>query len=122
MRGYKKFYEAPLWLKAYELQKKIFILSQTFPKSEIYGLVDQMNRSANSLLANFAEADGRFHYADKVRVLYIARGELQELQSHLIVAASRGYMEKASSSDLIRKYEEVKMQLNLYIGSLLKQK
>lgn len=118
--GYKKFYETEIWKQAFILQKEVFNLTQTFPKDERYGLIDQLNRSTNSVLANFAEAEGRYHYLDRVRVLYIVRGEIQETQSHLIVAASRGYVSRDVSTALVQEYEKIKKQVNGYIYSLIK--
>ncbi len=118
---YKKFYEMDLWKKAQELQKKIFELTKNYPRTEEYGLISQSNRSTASVLANLAEAHGRYHFADKIRVLYIVRGEIEETQSHLIVATSRNYISKNESTKLIKNYEEVKMKVNNYISSLYRQ-
>lgn len=119
---FKKFYDKDVWRTAYQLQKNIFDLTQSFPRQENYGLIDQLNRSTNSVLANMAEADGRYHYSDKVRILYIVRGEIQEVQSHLIVATSRNYLEKKISVELINQYESVKKSVNCFISSLLRNK
>jgi four helix bundle protein len=54
-------------------------------------------------------------------VLYIVRGEIEEIQSHLIVAGSRAYLDKEVSKNLIHKYEEVKKKLNRYISTLYNQ-
>ena len=117
---YKKFYEKSIWQEAFTLQKEIFSLTMNLPRTEQYGLVDQLNRATNSVLANIAESDGRFHYADKARVLYIARGEIQEVQSHLMVAQSRGYLNKEECTGYINGYEEIKKQINGYIYSLVR--
>lgn len=116
--GYQKFYQMEVWQEGYNLQKEIFALSSGFPKYERYGLTDQLTRSANSIIANIAEAHGRYHFADKVRVLYIARGELEETQSHIIVAVGRGYIKKETGEVLVGKYEKLKMKLNNYIANL----
>ena len=104
------------------LKKEIFKFVQTFPNSEQYGLISQLNRSTNSVCANLAESHGRFHYADKVRVLYIVRGEIEEIQSHIIVAVSRGYIKKETGVVPIDKYEKLKMKINCYISFLMKSK
>lgn len=119
---HKKFYEMDTWKEAYQLQKEIFILTAVFPHHEQYGLTSQINRSTNSVLANLAEAHGRFFYADKIRVLYIVRGEIEETQSHLIVATSRGYITREVSAPLIVRYEQLKIKINNYISSLSRQK
>lgn len=119
--GYKKFYEMDLWIEAQKLQKEIFEITKNFPRNEDFGLTSQCNRATASVLANMAESHGRFHFADKIRVLYIARGEIEEIQSHLIVSGSRAYITKEISKNLILKYEEVKKKLNRYISNLYSQ-
>lgn len=121
MAEYKKFYQMELWKEAFELQKQIFEITKDFPNKEEYGLISQLNRSSNSILANLAESHGRYHYLDKIRVLYIVRGEIEETQSHVIVAKSRNYIIREKQIELVNKYEEVKMKVNKYISNLIQQ-
>ena len=121
-KEYQKFYQLDIWKEAFDLQKEIFELTRQFPSEERYGLISQTNDSADSILANIAESHGRFYFADKIRVLYIVRGELEETQSHILVAQSRKYMEKEICAKLIDRYEKLKMKINVYIGDLMRQK
>ena len=121
-KQYQKFYELDIWKEGYELQKEVFALTQTFPREERYGLGSQLNDSSNSVIANIAESHGRFYYADKIRVLYTVRGELEETQSHLIVAQSRGYIPREKTVELVRRYEHLKQKLNGYINDFSKRK
>jgi four helix bundle protein len=109
---YKKFHETELWKEAFLLQKEVFQLTQQYPRNELYGLSSQSDDASNAVCANIAEAHGRYYFGDKVRVLYIARGEIEEMQSHLFVATSRGYINKEISVSLVNKYEDLKKQLN----------
>jgi four helix bundle protein len=49
----------------------------------------QLVRAADSIGANIAEATGRWHEADKRRLLVIARGSLYETEHWLVRAATR---------------------------------
>ena len=69
----KKFYELDIWKKGHELLMKIYEVTAHFPSEERFSLISQILRSAIGIIANIAEAHGRFYYADKVRILYIAR-------------------------------------------------
>lgn len=53
-----------------------------------YGI--QLVRAADSVAANIAEAEGRWHGPDRRRLLYIARGSLYELEHWLGTATDRG--------------------------------
>ncbi|HAZ28568.1 MAG TPA: four helix bundle protein [Candidatus Magasanikbacteria bacterium] len=121
-RAYQKFYEMDIWKEAFGLQKEIFLLTQKFPKGELYGLISQLHNSCNSIPANIAESHGRYYYADKIRVLYTVRGEIEETQSHLMVAESRLYISQNDSERLTQKYESLKVRINNYISDLRERK
>lgn len=122
MKEYKKFYEMDIWREAFRLQKQVYDLTRTYPKEEKFGLVSQTSDSANSVVANIAESHGRFYYADKIRVLYTVRGELEETQSHLTVAFSRQYIGKEICNKVVNDYENLKKKINNYINNLWNQK
>lgn len=58
-------------------------------------LADQIDRCANSISANIAEACGRETRADKRRILTISISETTELESHLIRARNAGQITPA---------------------------
>ena len=116
------FRDLKIWSKGLELLKKIYQLTKKFPSEEKYALKDQIDRSAISIIALIAEAHGRFHYADKVRVLYQARGECEETQSHLSVAFELKYITKDEFEKLDKEYEGLGVGINAYINSLKKGK
>jgi len=107
-----------IWQKASELVKKIYFLTREFPREERFGLTDQMHRSANSVAANIAEAHGRYHFADKIRVLYQARGECFETQSHLSIALNLGYITKEVFVRIDKEYEGLGVGINAYINKI----
>ena len=119
---YKDFHQLEIWRDGYNLLMKVYNCTEEFPSHEQYALVSQMCRSANSIIANIAESHGRYSYADKIRVLYIARGEILETRSHLSVAYGRKYMLKRVFITLNSGYLELVKDLNAYIKSLQKQK
>ena len=118
----QKFYELDIWLKGHELLMEIYEITSDFPSEEKFSLSSQIIRSANGIIAGIAESHGRYHYADKVRILYIARGELEETQSHLRVAFGRKYITREKLDFLDGEYEGLKMGINKYIQSLNNQK
>lgn len=117
----KRFCDLEIWQIGYDLLMEVYELTKSFPRFEQYALVSQIIRSANSVIANIAESHGRYYYLDKVRVLYIARAEIQETQSHLKVALGQGYFSEDSCKKLDEKYEELTKQVNAYISYLSKQ-
>lgn len=118
----QKFYELNIWRKGYDLSMEIYEIATQFPSEEKFSLVSQITRSANGVIANIAEAHGRYYFADKVRMLYIARGEIQETQSHLRIALGMKYVDQKTFVFLDSGYEGLKIGINKYIQSLINQK
>jgi|SRR3989344_5953045 len=118
----KDFRELEVWKTGLSLLIEIYKITAKFPRSEIYGLVDQIRRSANSIIANIAESQGRFSFADRVRVLYLARGEIFEVRSHLSVAHELKYIDKVTFEKLDSSYEVLAKQTSSLINYLEKRK
>jgi len=113
------FQSLTVWKKAVELLKKVYLLSSKFPKDERYALTDQLRRSANSVAANIAEAQGRHFKKDKIRVLYQSRGEIEETRSHLLVSGELGYGKANDINPLVDEYNVLGKQINALIRSIL---
>ena len=48
-----------VWQRAHELVLKCYRITATFPKTEVYGLVDQIKRAAYSVPSNIVEGQSR---------------------------------------------------------------
>jgi four helix bundle protein len=116
----KGFHELNIWKKGYALLMEIYKITAAFPKEEKYGLTAQIKRSVNSVIANIAEAHGRYYFADKARVLYTSRGECEETRSHLRVAMGLKYIDKKVFTNLDQEYEGLTKGISSYIRSIRK--
>ena len=90
----ESFKDLIVWQKAYKLALKIYELTKDFPKSEVYGLSQQMRRSAISIPSNIAEGYGRKHKAEYSQFLSIAYGSLSELETQYLLATDLKYSDK----------------------------
>jgi len=63
-KGLKSFKELIVWQKAYTLVLEIYKLTKDFPKSETYGMTEQMKKAAISIPSNIAEGYGRKYKAE----------------------------------------------------------
>ena len=86
---------------------------------EVVGL--QLARAVDSVGANIAEALGQYHYADKIRFLYYARGSLFETRYWLGRARSRGLLPETEVLALDDRLSLVARQLNAFVRSLKAQ-
>jgi four helix bundle protein len=90
----RNFRELIVWQKAIELVKAIYALTSRMPKSERFGLTNQIRRAAVSILSNIAEGNARQGRKDYLRFLGMARGSLAELETQLIVAQELNMLPK----------------------------
>ena len=114
----QSLYELEIWKNGYRLALEVYRCSAKFPESERFSLTDQVRRSANSIIANIAESQGRYSYNDKIRVLYQSRGELFETRSHLKIAEGLGYISETVFKKIDQEYENLLIRLNAYIKRL----
>lgn len=95
-----------VYKKSSELVKLVYQLTETFPKSELYGLTSQIRRSAISIVSNLSEGASRKSPADRKRFYEISRSSLVELDSQIEIAFSLDYI-KSDSEELNRLFNEV---------------
>ena len=79
------FKELTVWKRSMELAKQVYLLTESLPASERYGLVDQMRRSAVSIPSNIAEGRNRGTRKDFAQFLRIAIGSAAELETQLLL-------------------------------------
>jgi four helix bundle protein len=113
------FKELKIWQRSRELVKKIYQLTAKFPKSEQFGLVSQINRSAVSVLSNIAEGSGRSSKQDFSRFLDIAMGSAFELESQLIISIDLGYASKDQIAEIAKELNEIQKMIRELKRSLI---
>jgi len=86
----KTYRELQVWQKAHELVLVVFKMTERFPKSDQFGIVSQVRRSASSVAANIAEGFGRGTTKEFLRCLQIARGELEETRYFMYLGSDLG--------------------------------
>lgn len=102
-----------VYQKAFELAVRIFKLTKTFPKEELFGLTSQVRNSSRSTCANFGEAYRRRRYkAHLVAKLTDSDAENTETQVHLDMAVPCEYATQEQVAPLIALSEEVGLMLN----------
>ena len=90
----KSFKDLIVWQKAYKLVLEIYKITKVFPKSETYGLIQQMRRAAISIPSNIAEGYGRKHKAEYQQFLSIAYASLLELETQYLLSLDLNYINK----------------------------
>ena len=100
------------------LTGRVYKITAEFPKTETYGLTQQMRRAAVSVPSNIAEGKGHRSNKEFVHFLLHARGSLWELQTQVLLAEQLLYTSSQESGLLLREAENVSRALNGLITSL----
>lgn len=115
------FQDLKCWQLARLLMIEVHKVASQLPSIERYDLASQMRRSSKSVMANIAEGYGRYHYLNKLRFLYIARGSLDETINHIITCLDLRYIPQPHFEDLHSSGQEAHRTLNGYINYVRKQ-
>ena len=81
----RNFEELNVWKEAKSFALKVYEVSYSFPKEEIYGITSQLRRAVVSISNNVAEGCGKKTDKDFVSYLYNAMGSTKEVQSMLLL-------------------------------------
>jgi four helix bundle protein len=112
--------ELQVWQRAVELTVLIYRLTQSFPKTELYGLTSQMRRSGVSIASNIAEGRGRASGGEFRQFLSIARGSSCELLTQIHVARALGFGNGSVLDEAELRSNEISRMLLAFIQTLSK--
>jgi len=101
-----------VWQLGMKLAKDVYLLTQRFPKHEIYGLSNQLQRAAVSIPANLAEGHAKESTKDFLRHISIAQGSLAETETHLLLAESLDYVQSDYVARILTKCAEERKMLS----------
>ena len=107
MAKIKKFQDIKAWEKSRFLAKKIYNITDDKKFAKDWGLKDQIRRASVSVMSNIAEGFSRQTDKEFIQFLYIAKGSVSEVQSHLYVAFDLSYINKETFENLLDKTEEI---------------
>ena len=105
------FRKLDIWIDSVELADIVYSLTTAFPKSEIYGLSSQMQRSSVSVSSNIAEGSGRNSNMDFAHFLSIALGSLFELETQVEIAHRRNYITTENYYSLLSHIESLQKRI-----------
>ena len=99
--------ELNVWQRSIELVVEIYNLTNLFPKTEAYGLTNQMRRAIVSIPSNIAEGYTRKHRQEYLQFTRIAFGSGAELETQIVIAKKLNM----ASLDKFTKSEELLDQI-----------
>ena len=115
MRDFRKY---DIWKQAVDYATVIYKVTSTVPKSEIYGLCDQLQRACISISSNIAEGCSRDSEKEFTHFLEMAIGSAFEVESQLLISKNLGYINESQYNDLVAKLSITERQIHYLIIKL----
>ena len=122
MTAIKNFEDLDCWKKARELAGYVYHLTRKENFSRDFGLRDQIQRAAGSVMHNIAEGFESGYNPEFIRFLKMARRSAGEVQSELYLALDAVYITKDELKKAYALATESKKLINGLITYLAKRK
>ena len=100
-----------VWKKSMDFVKHVYQVTETFPKSEIYGLNSQMRRAAVSIPSNLAEGAARKGKKEFNQYLNIAQGSVSEIDTQIELSFILNFIDKNLYNDLMDELNTISKML-----------
>jgi four helix bundle protein len=97
---------------------RLYRVTDSFRKKEVYSLKNQIRRAAVSVPSNIAEGQAHYSHREFLHFLRHSAGSLAEIETQLLIAERIGYIDHSATEPLINKVHEVGRILNGLIASL----
>ena len=102
MHDFKKM---TVWKKGMKLVKDVYNATDPFPKTEVYGLTNQIRRSAVSIPSNISEGSGRSTDKDFKMFLHYAYGSSCELYTQILIALSLNFGMESELRNVLKEID-----------------
>lgn len=112
------FKDLRVWQEAMKFVVGIYRATSNFPKHEVYGLSQQLQRAAVSIPSNIAEGKGHRSDREFRSFLLHSRGSLLEVQTQLMIALELQYISPEEGTQLLASSDAIGRCLNSLINSL----
>lgn len=107
----RNFRELEVWKSSVLLVKNIYLLSESFPATEKYGLISQISRCAVSIPSNIAEGCSRTSQKDFSRFLQMSLGSAFELETQLEIAKEVNFINEIEYSKIIEQLHIIQKRI-----------
>lgn len=118
MTKIEKFEDMEVWQQARSITKAVYTNSRQGDFAWDFGLRDQIQRAAVSIMSNIAEGFERGTNKEFIQFLFIAKGSAGEVRSQLYIALDLGYIKKSAFDQLNTELISVSRQISGFIKYL----
>ena len=110
-KNMKTHKDLEVWKVSMGFVKDIYMATTSFPKTEIFGLTNQIRRAAVSVPANITEGSARKNTKEFRYFLRISFASLAELETLLILATDLEILQEEKFASLHGKIKLITVQL-----------
>ena len=107
-----------VWKDGISFVTKVYKMTSSFPKEEMYGITSQIRRAAISIPSNIAEGAARKTTNEFRQFLYIALSSAAELNTQLIISHNLEFMDKDNTDKLNSDLDSLSRRIQGLIKSL----
>jgi four helix bundle protein len=111
----ESFEDIEAWKEARNLVKMVY---KNFKDIKDFGIKDQIQRAAVSIMSNIAEGFDRGSNKEFIQFLTISRGSVSEVKSLLYCAFDIGYINKEIFDELVEKCTKISSLINGFVRYL----
>lgn len=114
----RDFRQLDIWKQSLQYCILVYRTTDTYPSSEKFGMVPQMNRCAISIPSNIAEGCSRRTVIDFSRFLDISLGSSFELETQIEISHQLGYISHENYLDMHKELHILQKRINKFRISL----
>ena len=118
---YFKFERLTVWQNARVFTAKVYNVTSKFPRSELFGIANQLRRAASSITLNISEGSERQSDPDFQRFLRMALASINEVVAALYIACDQSFLQKEKFNELRTDAKQLTAQLKSFIRALAKR-
>jgi four helix bundle protein len=114
----KNFEDLEIWKESRRLTGEIYRLTKGEKFAKDFGLSNQIQRAAVSIMSNIAEGFERGGNQEFVQFLYVAKGSCGEVRSQLYVALDQQYIDQKAADNLATFLKRLSVMIKHLIDHL----
>lgn len=96
-----------LKIKIHKFVKLVYLVTDKFPKSELYGTVSQLRRAVISIMLNYLEGFARFKLKVKVNFFETSYGSNRECRYLLFFAMEMKWITKSEYDEMFKLSDDI---------------
>lgn len=112
------FKDLLVWQKSMDLADNVFELTERFTQRMHFALGSHLEKTSISIPSNIAEGKNRQHIAEYRQFCYISLGSCAEIETQIILAFRRKYINQNDYDKLISQILEIRRMLRGLIRKL----